>query len=195
MLQILDSDSFIIDQKVSYFRESKGYQIYNIDGQHIGSVIQNKSLIQKILKFTDISALVPFSLEIRDNNGNILAVISRGWTFFTSTIKIENIGGAELGYVKQKWQFLKFKFIVIDNNQRNVATLSSDIRANQFIVKDSNNQMACLITKKWKGVIKEAFSNSNKYSIIFEKSFDNINNKLLILSAAITIDLVLKKMK
>lgn len=192
---LFQSSTLIIDQKISNYLKVKGYQVYNEKADIVGRVLRHRNLLQNLLKFTEFGSIIPFKLEIQNLDGSTLAYITRGLTLFMSKIKITNSSNQLIGCINQRPAFFKYIFNILDCNNNLVAKIQGNWLAKNFVVKDNNGLIICVIQKKWKGLLKEAFTSANKYMITFDTSIKNDNNKLLILSGIITIDMVLKKLK
>ena len=190
-----DSNNYFIDEKVNYFKFENCYKVFNNKGNEIGSVNQKISVGQKLLRLLLNKNMLPFQLEIKDSNGNLQTSISRGWTFFMSTILIDDSKGNNIGSIKQKFKLFKPTFKIYNKSEQLVAEITGDWKAWNFQIKDSYNKPIGTISKKWNGAMKEIFTTADKYNVDINSNFTNISNKILILSSAITIDMVLKESK
>ena len=190
-----NSNSYFIDEKVNFFKFANAYRIYNDQGIEIGAVKQRLTTGQKLLRLVLNKAMLPFQLEIINGNDEVEAVISRGWTFFMSKISIKDALGNKIGSIQQKFKFFKPTFRIFNNNDEQVAVITGDWKAWNFVIKDSGDAEIGTITKKWSGVMKEFFTTADKYNVSIDPSYSNIENKIAILSGAITIDMVLKESK
>lgn len=190
-----ESNSYFIDEKVNFFKFENCYQIYNEKGQTIGTIKQKLTTGQKILRLFLGKPMLPFLLEINNSEDILQATISRGWTFFMSKITIKNANGDTVGYIKQKFQLLKPKFIICDAIENQIAEISGDWKAWNFKINDSNSNQIGTISKKWAGAMQEIFTSADKYHVNIESNFDKLENKVAIIAGAITIDMVLKESK
>jgi len=164
-------------------------------GLQIGAVIQRVPGFHKFLRLFLKRTLLPFHLELRDVDGNLLASIHRGWTFFLSTITIKDGQGKELGYIKQKFRFLKPRFRIFDVNNFLIAEINGDWKAWNFNITDASGSQIGNINKKWAGIAKELFTSADKYHVTIEPRYAEDSNKINIVVTAITIDMVLKENK
>ncbi len=190
-----DSNSFFVDEKVNFFKFENCYQIYNEHGVNIGAIKQKLTAGDKILRLLLKKAMLPFLLEVKNSNDQVEASISRGWTFFLSKITIKDAQGFQIGTIEQKFKLFKPTFKILDNSRKQIAVISGDWKAWNFIIKDSSNAQIGAITKKWAGAMKELFTSADKYNVTIDPNYTNRNNKIAILSSAITIDMVLKESK
>lgn len=190
-----DSNSYFIDEKVNYFKFENCYKVFNNEGSEIGSVNQKISSGQKFLRLLLNKNMLPFHLEIKDANGNLQTSISRGWTFFMSTIVIGDSQGKNIGSIKQKFKLFKPRFEIHNQSQKLVAVITGDWKAWNFQINDSSDKQIGTISKKWNGAMKEIFTTADKYNVDINSEYTDTSNKMAILSSAITIDMVLKESK
>ena len=190
-----DSNTYFIDEKVQLFKFENCYKIYNDKGESIGSINQKLNGGQKILRLLLNKAMLPFLLEIRNSNDQLEASISRGWTFFMSEIIIKNANGTIIGTIKQKFKLFKPTFNIFNPNGELIAEISGDWSAWNFKITDTANNQIGAISKKWAGAMKEIFTTADKYNVTIQPSYSNLQNKITILSGAITIDMILKESK
>ena len=190
-----DSNSYFIDEKVNYFKFENCYKVFNNKVNEIGYVNQQLSVGQKLLRLLLNKNMLPFQLEIKDSTGNLQTSISRGWTFFMSTITIDDSKGNTIGSIKQKFKLFKPTFKIYNKSEQLVAVITGDWKAWNFQINDSYNKQIGTISKKWNGAMKEIFTTADKYNVDLNSGYTDVSNKMAILSSAITIDMVLKESK
>jgi uncharacterized protein YxjI len=192
---LLQNNDFLIDEKVGMFKFENQYKIFNDEGHQLGRVQQRMTLGQKFLRMIISPAALPFKIEIYDEKDSMILKVSRGWTFWMSKIAIEDAQGMILGYVKQKFKLFTPKFEVLDSQNMLLAELKGDWKAWDFQLKNSQGQTLATINKKWNGAMKELFTTADKYRVSIDGNLVNDTLKKIILSSAITIDMVLKERK
>lgn len=190
-----DNNDYFIDERVGMFKFNNSYKVYDNTGAQIGNVQQSMPGALKALSMVLNKGLFPFKLDIKDMDNNVLASIKRGWTFFMSKITITDNTDSTIGFIKQKFKLVKPSFDILDNNQNIIATISGDWKAWNFKIKDTTDTQLGAISKKWNGVLKEAFTTADKYVISILPEVKEDTKKIAIVSAAITIDMVLKENK
>ena len=193
--QFFAANHYFIDEKVNFFKFENTYQVFDEQGANIGSVNQRLTFGQKLLRLLVNKKMLPFKLEIKDSQGVLLASISRGWTFFLSKIVLRSGDGKTLGTVNQKFKFFKPTFRIFNYEGKQVAEITGDWKAWNFVIKDESGSQIGTISKKWAGMLKEVFTTADKYHVNIDPSYSNMMNKIVILSSAITIDMVLKESK
>jgi uncharacterized protein YxjI len=193
--QFFDSNSYFIDEKVNFFKFENSYQVFNDKAENIGSIVQKLTFGQKVLRLIINKAMMPFKLEIKDSNGMLLASISRGWTFFMSKIVITSGDNQIIGTIQQKFKLFKPTFKIFSHEEKLLAEITGDWKAWSFVIKDDGGSQIGTISKKWAGAVREIFTSADKYNVTLDASYSNMMNKIAVLSAAITIDMVLKESK
>ncbi len=193
MSSFFNTNSYFIDEKVNMFEFANAYNIYNDKGGKTGTVKQKLSTGDKLLRLVLNKKMLPFCLEIRNAGDELEATINRGWTFWLSKISITNAGGKVVGIVKQEFTLLSPSFRILKDNNETLAEISGDWKAWNFKIKDASKKEIATVTKKWAGVMKELFTTADKYNLTFDPSYTDQDNKIAILSAAVTIDMVLKE--
>ena len=190
-----DSNSYFIDEKVNFFKFENCYKVYNDQGEPVGMINQKLSGGQKLLRLLLNKAMLPFLLEIKDVNDNVVATISRGWTFFLSKILVTNAEGVVVGIIRQKFKLFKPTFKIYNTSEELIAEISGDWKAWNFKIQDASNNQIGTINKKWAGAMQEIFTSADKYNVNINANFSSMDNKVAILAGAITIDMVLKESK
>ncbi len=193
--RFFDGSSYFIDEKVAFLKFGNTYQVFNETGQNIGTISQTVSFGQKLLRLLLNKAMLPFRLEIRDEQGMLVASISRGWTFWMSKITIMSGDDKPIGTVRQKFKLFKPTFKIFNHEEKQIAGITGDWTAWNFQILNEVEQPVGTISKKWAGAMKEIFTTADKYMVKLDPSYSNMMNKIVVLSAAITIDMVLKESK
>ena len=190
-----ESNSYFIDEKVNILDFENCYKVYDEKGDSIGSIKQNLSKLQVLRTLVFDKRMLPFVLEIKNSDGQLEASISRGWTFWMPKITIKNAEGIAIGTIKQKFNLFQPTFKLFNTEEVLVGEIKGDLLAWNFKICDASNKEIGTISKKWAGVFKEIFTSADKYNVKMDSNYSNMGNRMLILSCAITIDMVLKERK
>jgi uncharacterized protein YxjI len=190
-----ENDNYFIDEKVGLLKFHNAYKVYNADGVQIGNITEKMSVGKKVLSLFINKGLFPFKLEIRDMENNLLASIHRGWTFFMSKITVLDAENAPIGIITQKFKMFKPEFKILDLNENQLAVIAGDWKAWNFAITHNNGQSIGTISKKWNGIFKETFTTADKYVVSVSPELKEDLIKVIIVSSAITIDMVLKESK
>lgn len=193
--QLFLNDEFLIDQKVNYFKFENHYKIFDKQGIQIGSVGQKMPGWQKFLTLILNKKMMPFHLEIEDANGGTLVTIKRGWTFLFSKVTVLDANESVIGYFNQKFSVLKSVFKITDSNGDPVGEIKGNWSSWDFTISDAHGQQVGTVNKKWAGALKEIFTDSDKYYVSIDPGFTENQHKIVLLSAALAIDMILKENK
>jgi uncharacterized protein YxjI len=191
-----EGNHFFIDEKVGLLKFSNQYKVYNEEGLQLGLIAQRVSGWHKFLRLVgNFKAMMPFTLEILDMDGNLQAIIKRNWTFWMSKIQILDAEQQLIGLIRQKFRFFRPTFRILDTAEQEIATITGDWKAWNFRITqgDKDGPQIGTITKKWNGVVKEFFTTADKYVVSIEEQVAEDRNKIAIVATAITIDMVLKE--
>lgn len=193
--KFFETNEYFIDQKVNFFKFEADYKVFNQTGEQIGMIKQRLTNGQKLMRMLLSKAMLPFHMEIVDVQGNLLAVIKRGWTFFMSEITILNERQEVIGYIKQKFKFFKPTFNIFDAQRNQIALITGDWKGWNFVINQADGTNIGTVGKKWAGAMKEIFTSADKYNVSINEDYKENTDKIVIVSTAITIDMVLKESK
>jgi uncharacterized protein YxjI len=186
-------NDYFIDEKVAFLKFTNAYRVYNSAGEAIGAIKQTMPGFYKLLSLLLSKAFLPFRLDILDADETVLAVIRRGWTFFMSRIEVLDAQGMVIARIRQQFKFLKPAFNIFDAEDLPLASITGDWKAWNFTITGGDGGRIGTITKKWAGILKEAFTTADKYIVSVNPDTGVDAKKIAIVSAAITIDMVLKE--
>jgi uncharacterized protein YxjI len=195
MNSILNRNLFFIKEHVGIFKAANNFDIYNPDNQEIIMTCREESLglFTKLLRFTDFKRMTPFNVEIKTAAGEKVLTVKRGISIFVSTVEVFDEKDRLVGMFKQKFFSIGGKFNVLDPLENILCKLKGKWTSWDFkFIKD--NKEFGHVSKKWAGLGKEMFTSADNYML-------EINNvvakddplRILILSAVICIDMVLKE--
>lgn len=191
--KFFETNQYFIDQKVNFFKFEAEYKVYDLEGEQIGFIRQKISAGHKAMRLLLNKAMLPFFLEIVDNEGKVIATIKRGWTFFMSEIVILNQEQQIIGVIKQKWSFFKPTFHIMDAQRKTIAQIKGDWKGWNFVISGADSSPIGTISKKWAGAMKEMFTTADKYNVSINDQYQESTDKIVVVSTAITIDMVLKE--
>jgi len=192
MKKFFDHSHFIINQKVQFLKIANEYQVMDDSGQTIGKIKEKVGGAAALLRLFMNKSMLPFHLDILDANDQVQATISRGFTFFMSKITVKTPDGSPPFYIKQKFTMIKTVFTILDASEQKVGDIKGDWKAWNFSITDVSGTEIGRINKKWGGALKEIFTTADKYMVTFDRQDMEYHKKVAIVSAAITVDMVLK---
>jgi uncharacterized protein YxjI len=163
------------------------YSLKDKQGNNIGLFYEKGDGIFQWIKRTILRSHRPFIVELLDSEGKILLSLHRKFFWFFSDLQIRDNNGNSLGQVHRRFGFIYKKYDLVDMNGQTFARIKSAIwRLWTFKIYDlSENEMA-EISKKWGGILSEAFTDSDQFGVSFGSV--ETTQKVVLLAAAISID-------
>jgi uncharacterized protein YxjI len=137
--------------------------------------------------------MTPFNLEIKTPSGEKVLTVKRGISIILSTVEVYDENDKLVGKFKQKFFSVGGKFNILDPMGNMLCKLQGKWTGWDFkFVKD--NKEYAHVSKKWSGLGKEMFTSADNYMLEINDIVPKDNPlRILILSAVICIDMVLKE--
>jgi uncharacterized protein YxjI len=192
----LNKNLFFVKEHVKIFKAANSFDILDPDSKQL--VLQcreeNLGFFTKMFRFTDYKRMTPFNMEIKTPEGQLILTVRRGISIFLSEVEVLDERNQVIGKFKQKLFSIGGKFEVLDASERSLCMLKGKWTSWDFKFVANDGKEFATVTKKWSGLGKELFTSADNYVL-------QINNevpadhplRLLILSAVMCIDLVLKE--
>lgn len=192
MNKFFENNTFVIDEKIQALKFANEYKVYDAEGNALGAIQEVMSTSRKIGSLFMSKKNLPMNLEIRDAQGNVVASLSRGWTFLLPTLTLSDEKGAPVAKIKTKFG-LKVKFDVLDLSGNIIAKIQGNWTAWDFVISDASGNQIGSISKKFNGLAKEIFTDADKYVISIEPSVTDPTLRMAMASAASIVDVVYKE--
>jgi uncharacterized protein YxjI len=195
MNSVLNQNLFFVKEHVGMFKASNNYDIHNPENQKIIMTCREETLgfFTKLLRFTKYKRMTPFNLEIKTPSGEKVLTVKRGISIILSTVEVYDENDKLVGKFKQKFFSVGGKFNILDPMGNMLCKLQGKWTGWDFkFVKD--NKEYAHVSKKWSGLGKEMFTSADNYMLEINDIVPKDNPlRILILSAVICIDMVLKE--
>jgi len=194
---VLEANKFMIKEKVKFFKSHQTYDIFDFETEeHVGTAEEKISGLIKTLRWFINKALMPTKVEIRDEEDALVFQIKRGAVFFRARVDVLNADGELIGYFKSKLFSFGGGFWVYDKKDRQFAEVKGNFIGFNYRILTPEGDELGKVTKKWGGMAKELFTSADTYMIdIDEDLHDQPVAKMLVLAAAISIDIIFKSNK
>ena len=191
---LLTANTLVVDQKTKIFEMKNEYRIYDENNEKIGSIEQ---VGQGILTFlarlgTDYDVILPVGFEVRDANDQALLYLHK--PFFRMTVNVSQPGGgAKIGSIQKKMRLGKARFELTDATGQVIGEVNAkDWRARNFSISDPNGQEIAEVSKQWKGIARELFTDSDKYIVRIQPHASE-PLRTLALAASLAVDVIMKQ--
>ena len=191
---LLDQSVLAVSQKAKLIELTNEYAISDQDGNKVGSVKQvGQGKGRKVLRaLTNVDQFLSLKLEIAEADGTVVLRLERGAKLFKSKIAVTDGSGKTIGSINQENVIGKIHF-ALEAGGRTVGSINAENwRAWNFNIQNHNGQEVARITKKWAGVMKEAFTTADNYFVEINQPIDEPLRSLVV-AAALCVDTALKQ--
>jgi uncharacterized protein YxjI len=130
-----------------------------------------------------------FEIHVFDNRRQLALRIVHPFRFLFQRLEVTSADGRELGAIQQRFAVFSKKFDVLDRTGRLLLSVSSPLwRPWTFSFQRDGRELA-RVEKKWSGMLREAFTDADQFRVAFESPELSLDERSLVLSAALFIDL------
>jgi len=193
----LDLKQFVVKEHVGFLKLSDVFDIYDAATQaKVALAMETPGGLVTALRLIVNKRLLPNKVSVTqgDENGPLLFLIRKPFTFLRSKVWVEDGAGKRLGYFKSKIFSFGGGFWVHDEEDRQVAEVKGDWKGWNFRFLSSEGKEMGLVTKKWGGLAKELFTSADTYAVsIHDEAGADRDRTILLLAAALAIDIVYKE--
>jgi uncharacterized protein YxjI len=172
------------------FETRNKYSIETEDGRQFGYCAEQQKGFLGVLGRQLIGHWRSFSLLGFDESQQQAFRAKHPFRFFFQRLDVFDRSDRLIGSYQQRFSILSKKFDVLDARGQKIMTMKSPIwKIWTFPLKKGDRQVA-VIEKKWSGLLKEAFTDTDNFRVRFSDSYLPQDEKLLILVGAIFVDLL-----
>jgi uncharacterized protein YxjI len=191
---IFTESVLVVNQKAKLIELTNEYAISDQNGNKIGSVTQvGQGKGRKVLRaLTRVDQFLSIKLEVAEADGTVVLRLERGAKLIKSKIAVSDGKGNAIGNINQENVIGKIHF-GLEAGGRTVGSINAENwRAWNFNIKDHNGREVARVTKKWAGVMKEAFTTADNYFVEITQPIED-PLRSLVLAAALCVDTALKQ--
>ena len=189
-----DNNQLFIHQKKEWVEiftglETKNqYEILGSDGKVAGHLAEIGSGLLHLLARLILKAHRSLELIVWNAEQKQILKIKRPFYWFFSDMTVSDHNDKVYGHVYRRFSLLFKKYDLMNAQGEIFATIKTPIWSLwTFKVLDKSLKEICTISKKWGGVLKEVFTDSDKFQVDFQSTPEEL--RPIIFAAAITIDL------
>ncbi len=130
-----------------------------------------------------------FEVHVFDPGRNLLFRAVHPFRFFFQRLEVVGADGRPIGAVQQRFSLFSKRFDVLDAAENVVLSVSSPLwRPWTFSFERGGGEVA-RVEKKWAGLLREAFTDADRFRVSFPEASLGGDARLLVLAAALFIDL------
>lgn len=189
---LLQNQQIVVEQIRKFIEMRNQYGLFSVEGEAIGRVEQiEQSPFQVLTRFfTDLDVVLPTTLAVEQSTGDHVLRLHKPW--FRWAVEIQRPDGTRLGTVTKQIRLGKARFSLDAPDGTELGMVQAENwRAKDFSIVDIQGQEVARVTKKWRGMVTEAFTDADTYLVDLMVSTEPMRS--LALATALSIDLVMKE--
>jgi uncharacterized protein YxjI len=196
MNQLLNQNLWVISQIIEWgeailgFEGANKYSIQDEDGYQIGFVAEESTGFFSFLLRFFLRSRRPFRASVLDVSGQVCLSLYRPFYWFFSSMYVTDGEDQEIGSIHKRFTILTKKYDLRTSDGSTFAQINTwFFKIWTFEIWDSNGGQVGVITKRWGGILKEVFTDSDRYLAQVDPELEwGDTERAIILAAAITID-------
>ncbi|MBN1968349.1 MAG: oxidoreductase [Candidatus Delongbacteria bacterium] len=195
---MIENNEFLVKERVNLLKLTDIYDVFDPQsGTQVAIAKEDPGIFSILLRFIMKKFQLPTNVYVYEgdnyeDSSKLLFSIKRGFVFLRSKVEVLDSNGNLLGWFKSRLLTIGGAFDVFDSSGNIIASLEGDWIGWNFNFINRNGQQIGNVTKKWSGIGKEMFTTADNYMISLS-SQDSVERKLLMLAAALAIDIVYKE--
>lgn len=190
---LADRSGIGVHQRRKLFELRNQYTLADEAGTRIGGVEQvDQSPFTVLARFaSDLDVALPVTLAVTDATGTEVLRLHKPW--FRYAVTATDPGGSVLGRITKRIRVGKAVFTVTGPDGAVVGEVrAQDWRARDFRFHSATGAELGRVTKQWRGLATELFTDADSYAVTFTAGSDE-RTRLLVLGTALAVDLAMKQ--
>jgi len=165
------------------------YVVTTEDGAGVARIAEKSGGLMDHAKRFFLRSHRAFEIGVFDLQGNALVVLERGFFWIFSDLEIHTPDRRRVGNVRRRWGVLYRRYDLLDSHGRIFAHVKGPRwRIWTFPVLGEEGRREATISKKWGGILKEAFADADTFGIDFQGPDWSEDERAVIFAAALSID-------
>ncbi len=188
----LAHDVLVVEQVRKLFEMRNQYGLFDTEGRRVGAIEQvEQSPFQFLVRFmSDLDVALPTTLAIEDAAGQPVLRLHKPW--FTWRVQVARADGTPVGTITKQVRLGKARFTLAGPDGSPAGEVQAqNWRARDFTVVDGAGTEVARVTKKWRGLLTESFTDADTYVVHLEAATEPMRS--LALAASLAIDVVMKQ--
>jgi uncharacterized protein YxjI len=182
-----------VHQRRKLFEMRNQYTLTDDAGTPIGAVEQVEQSAFTFLArlVSDLDVILPVTLAVTDGSGEQVLRLHKPW--FRYSVAVSDGAGNLLGYVNKQLRLGKAIFDLVGPQGEGLGQVRAENwRARDFRIDDPSGTEVARVTKQWRGLATEMFTDADSYAVTFPPTTDE-QTRNLALAAALSVDLTMKQ--
>ena len=182
-----------VSQQRKVFEMRNQYTLTGDAGEAIGAIEQvGQSAFTFLARLiSDLDVALPVTLAVTGNDGGLAMQLAQALVQVPGDRQGRQ--RSVLGHVRKRVRLGKAVFTVTGPSGEPIGKLlSENWRSRDFRFEATSGQEVARVTKKWRGLLTEVFTDADSYAVTFPMSTDD-SVRQLALAAALAVDLTMKQ--
>lgn len=182
-----------VHQRRKVFELRNQYTLTGEGGETIGAIEQVKQsplqFLARLISGLDVA--LPVTLAVTTSDGGVAMRLHKPW--FRFRVAVTGPDGGALGHVRKRIRLGKAVFTVTGPGGEPVGQIRAENwRARDFRFEGASGTEVARVTKNWRGLLTEVFTDADSYAVTFPPTTDEAHRQLA-LAAALAVDLTMKQ--
>lgn len=190
--ELLEQQQIVVEQVRRFFEMRNRYGLFSTEGHRIGAIEQvEQSPLQFLVRlFSDLDVMLPTTLAVRDASDETVLRLHKPW--FKWRIEVSRADGNVVGSISKQLRLGKARFSLTGPDGQELGEVHAENwRAKDFSVVDAAGQEVARVTKRWRGLVTEAFTDADTYVVDLGSTTEPLRS--LALAAALSVDVIMKQ--
>jgi len=192
-MTLLERSAIGVHQRRKLFEMRNQYTLADEAGAQIGRVEQVRqspfTFLARLL--SDLDVALPVWLEVSDEAGATELTLHKPWV--RMRVQVLDGTGAVVGTIGRRIKVGKPVYVLSGASGEPLGEVrAQDWRSRDFRVFDTADREVAKVTKTWRGLLTEAFTDADSYAVLLDDSLQG-PLRTLAFAATFAIDLVQKQ--
>jgi uncharacterized protein YxjI len=191
-LELLRGEGIGIHQKRKLFELRNEYSLTDATGAVVGTASQERQnvLVKAVRIVSSLDVALPVELDVVDAAGTKVLEINKPW--MTWRCDVSSVTGP-VGSITKKVRLGKARFVLTDAGGAPAGEVQArNWRARDFEAVAPDGRPFARVTKNWRGLLTEAFTDADSYAVAFAPEASPVQ-RALAFASALAVDLVMKQ--
>ena len=165
------------------------YRVMDGTGQPLFMVAEQGEGMGELLMRWFLKAARPFTMQIHTPEGMPALILKRPFRFFFHRIEVSDHNGRPLGHVERRFSMFNRRYDLFDAEFGSTIEIVGPLFKPWTFHINMGGEPVGVITKKWSGLLKEAFTDADNFGVSFPPGA-SVYRKAIMLGAVFLIDAV-----
>jgi uncharacterized protein YxjI len=193
---LFTKNTYLIKERFELLKVVDRYDIFDPEtGAIVAYAKENIPEWKKMLRWFVNKSWMSTTIEIKDVvTEQIAFTVERPFTWLRSRVEVKDGEGIPIGYFQSRLLSIGGAFDVYNADNVKIADVKGNWTGWNFTFTDINGREIGRVTKKWAGIGKEFFTNSDNYIVSISERFPNAPMQMaLLIIAGLAVDVVYKE--